>query len=57
LAGDRRNQRDAARRHVDDLTGEFAPVGEHVAACDVHAHALKAAAFLAHRPQLRSSFG
>jgi hypothetical protein len=57
LAGDWRNQRDAARRHVDDLTGKLAPVGKHVAAGEVHAYALKAAALLAHRPQLRSSFG
>jgi hypothetical protein len=57
LAGDWRHQRDAARRHIDDLTGELAPVGEHVAAGEVYAHPLKAAALLAHRPQLRSWFG
>jgi hypothetical protein len=31
--------------------------GNSVAAGEVHAYALKAAALLAHRPQLRSSFG
>jgi hypothetical protein len=38
------------------LTGKLAPVGKHVAAGEVDAYALKAA-LLAHRPQLRSSFG
>ena len=42
LAGDWRNQRDAARRHVDDLTRKLAPVGKHVAAGEVHAYALQA---------------
>src|ERR1700747_705289 len=32
LAGDRRNHCHATGRHVDDLTGEFAAVGKHIAA-------------------------
>ncbi len=57
LAGDRRNQCHAAGRHVDDLTGKFTAVRKHVAAEEIDADALKAAALLAHCPQLRSSFG
>ena len=57
LAGDWRNHCHAAGRHVHDLTGEFAAVGKHIAAEKIDADALKAAALLAHRPQLRSSFG
>ena len=50
LPGDRRDQRHAARRHIHNLTGEFTPVRQHVAAQQVDAHALKAPALLAERP-------
>ena len=46
LAGDRRNQSHAARRHVDDLARKLAPVGQHIAAEQVDPHALMTAAFL-----------
>ena len=46
LAGDRRDQRHAARRHVDDLAGKLAPVRQHVAAEQVDLDALVAAAIL-----------
>src|SRR4029077_7136381 len=36
----------AAGRHVEHLTGKLTPVGQHVAAKQVHAHALEAALFL-----------
>ena len=45
-AADRRNQRHAARRHVDDLAGKLAAVGQHVAAEQVDLDALVAAAVL-----------
>ena len=51
LAGDRRDQCHAAGRHVHHLTGEFAPIRQHIAAEQIDAHALKAAALLAERPQ------
>ena len=46
LPADRRDQRHAAGRHVDDLAREFAPVGQHVAAEQVDAHALVPPALL-----------
>ena len=49
LADDRRDQRHAAGRHVHDLAGKLAAVGQHIAAEQVDAHALKAAALLAQR--------
>ena len=52
-ASDRRDQRHAARRHIDDLAGEFAAVGQHIAAKEVDAHALEAAALLAQGRQTR----
>ena len=54
LADDRRDQRHAARRHIHDLTGKFTPVGQHVAAQQVDADALKAPTLFAERPQCRS---
>jgi hypothetical protein len=45
-AGNGGDQRYAARRHVNDLAGKFAAVGQHIAAEQVHAHALVAAAIL-----------
>jgi len=45
-AGHGRDQRHAARRHVQDLTRIFLAVGQHVATEQMHLHALKAAAFL-----------
>ena len=53
-AADRRDQRHAAGRHVDDLTGKFAPVRQHVAAEQIDLHALMAAAVLVERPQYPS---
>jgi hypothetical protein len=46
LAGHRRLNGDIARRHVDDLAGEFPPVREHVASQQVDAHALKPASLV-----------
>ena len=48
-AAHRADDRHAAGRHVEHLTGEFAPVGQHVAAEQIHAHALEAALFLVQR--------
>ena len=45
LAAHRADDRHAAGRHVEHLTGKFAPVGQHVAAKQIDAHALKAALF------------
>ena len=53
---DRRDQRHAARRHVDDLAGKLAAVRQHVAAEQVDLDALVAAAILAERPQTSLSF-
>ena len=44
-----RQQREAAGRHVNDLARKLAPVGQHVAAKQVHLHALEAAALLGGR--------
>ena len=38
--------RDAAGRHVDDLAGKLAPVGQHVAAEQIDFDSLMAPAFL-----------
>ena len=49
LAGDaahRADDRHAAGRHAEHLTGKFTPVGQHVAAKQVHGQALEAALFL-----------
>ena len=49
LAGDaahRADDRHAARRYAEHLTGKFTPVGQHVAAKQVHGQALEAALFL-----------
>ena len=46
LAAHRADDRHAAGRHVEHLAGEFAPVGQHVAAEQIHAHALEAALLL-----------
>ena len=46
FADDRGDHRHAAGRHVNDLARIFLPVGQHVAAQQVDAHALMAAAFL-----------
>jgi hypothetical protein len=42
----RRNQRDAAWRHVERAAGEFATIGEHVAAGKIDLYTLAAAALL-----------
>ena len=44
-----RQQSEASRRHIDDLAGKFAAVGQHVAAEQVHLDALKAPALLGGR--------
>ena len=49
LAGNGRDQRHAAGRHVGDLTGELTPVRQHVAAQEIDGHALETAPFLAER--------
>jgi hypothetical protein len=54
--GHGRDQRHAARRHVDDLAGKLAAVRQHVAAGQVDFDALVAAAVLAERPQTSLSF-
>jgi hypothetical protein len=41
-----RQQGQAPRRHIDDLAGVFAPVGQHVAAEQVHLHPLEASPLL-----------
>ena len=46
LTGHGSLKRHAARRHVDNLTREFTPVRQHVAAEQVNLHALMAPAFL-----------
>ncbi|GCC47519.1 hypothetical protein chiPu_0031470, partial [Chiloscyllium punctatum] len=46
IADTGRQQREAARRHVDNLAGKLAPVGQHVAAEQVHLDALEAAPLL-----------
>ena len=53
IAGNRRDQGDAAGRHVDDLAGEFAAIRQHVAAQQVDADALMAPAFLGVRQRVR----
>jgi len=47
LTCDRSDQRHAARRHVGDLAGKLAPVGQHVTAEQIDAHALEPPALLA----------
>ena len=49
VAADRRDQRHAAGRHIDDLAGKFAAVGQHVAAEQIDADALMAPALLGMR--------
>ena len=51
-AADRRDQRHATGRHFDDLAGKLATVRQHVAAEQVHAHALIAPAFLGVRRRI-----
>ena len=46
LSANRRNHGHAAGRHVYNLAGKFAPVGEHVAAQQIDLHALEAATFV-----------
>src|SRR5882757_1665900 len=41
-----RQQGKAPRRHIDDLAGKFAPVGQHVAAEQMHLHPLEAPTLL-----------
>ena len=45
----------AARRHIDDLAGIFAPVGQHVAAEQIDLHPLVFAALLGERKDFRCS--
>jgi len=52
-AQDRRGEGHAAGRHVDDLTGKFAPVGQHIAAEQVDLDALMPAAFFGPRHNSR----
>src|SRR5664280_362360 len=47
----------AARRHVDDLTGKLAPVGQHVAPEQVDLDALRAPALLGQRQRSRLGQG
>ena len=44
-----RQQRQAARRHIDDLAGKLAPVRQHVAAEQMHLDPLKAPPLLGGR--------
>ena len=46
LAGNRRHQGHAARRHVLNLAGILAAIGQHVAAEQIDPHALEAAALV-----------
>jgi len=48
----RRDQRDAARGHVNDLAGIFSPIRQHVTAEKVHRDALVPSAFLGMRSNL-----
>ncbi len=49
IADARREQGQPARRHIDHLAGEFAAVGQHVAAKQVDFHPLEAPTFLGGR--------
>ena len=53
LTGHGSLKRHAARRHVDNLTREFTPVRQYVAAEQVNLHALMAPAFLGQRQNYR----
>jgi hypothetical protein len=53
LAGHRSLKRHTARGHVDNLTGEFAPICQHVTAEQIDLHALMAPAFLGQRQNNR----
>src|SRR5262249_9206824 len=55
-APDRRDERHAARRHVDDLAGKLAPVRQHIAAHQVDFYTLETAAVLAEGPQTSLAF-
>ena len=53
IAADRRNQGHAAGGHVNNLTGKFAAIGQHVAAEQIDAHTLEAALLLVQRKHVK----
>ena len=57
VADDRRDNGDAAGRHVDDLARKFAPVGQHVAPEQINLDALVASALLGQRQRSRLGQG